>query len=47
MTVTSHAAHVGCPARHKADQLARQARIEGLVRGWPTWSKATGTAPVC
>src|SRR6266568_5461431 len=36
MTVTTADAHVGAPpgySRHKADHLARLARIEGQVRG--------------
>ena len=36
MTVTTPAAHTGAPPgyfRHKADHLARLARIEGQVRG--------------
>jgi DNA-binding FrmR family transcriptional regulator len=33
MTVTTHATDVGHAAGCKADQLARQARIEGPVRG--------------
>jgi hypothetical protein len=46
MTVMEPAARPGYSG-HKADHLARLARIEGQVRGVAAWSKRTGIAPTC